>query len=181
MWGCPLGRQHNGAGGCSEPPWLSLPGAQPHLKPLHQLPRGFTGVGAASLPRQVPQGWQVVCAGGRESKQHLPGHIPHFGQSCLSAGLAISAIRLSGACCLPARSKSCLWLQGCCEDLPGNAHGQQPSSFPADAFQGLPFTAETVQLIALVGCSAHQRQPGSIPTPLGCSGSRRPRAPRRLF
>lgn len=51
-----------------------------------------------------------------------------------------------------------------CVDLPGDARGWQPSSFPMDGFQGLPFPAETGQLVPLVlgmpapaglGCPLH--------------------------
>lgn len=157
-----------------------------------QLPCSFAGVGAA--PCSISRGSRLSVLGLGGSKQLLfRTHSPFWeewgvcraGRQCrraLGDREASTAIGLSNrypcvcvcACTLsPGQVQICLWLWRCCVDLPGDAHGRQPSSFPTDGFQGLPFTAEPIQLIPAVGCFMCPCWPGSAPTALGRSGSRR--------
>lgn len=132
------------------------------------------GVQVASLQDTHPILGRVGCVPGQQTVPK--GSLGRRGGSTavsLSSRYPCVCVCVS-VCCLPARCKSCLWLRRCCVDLPGDAHGRQPSSFPTGGFQGLPFTAETVQLIPPVGCLTCPHRPGSAPAPLGRSGSRCP-------
>lgn len=180
--------------GCSDPPWVSVPGAQPQLGSPSSSRAVLQGWGAASPQQHTRRrgGKLCVCWGPGVQVASLQDTHPILGRvGCVpgqqtvpkgslgwggkrSRQLEQSAPVCVCVCCLPARCKSCLWLRRCCVDLPGDAHGRQPSSFPTGSFQGLPFTAETVQLIPPVGCLTCPHRPGSAPAPLGRSGSRCP-------
>lgn len=149
------------------------------LSPSRDLPAapyGFTGVGAASLWGQMWHRGDRLDVGGQGVQvASLQGTHPLLGRAGCVLGWQIFPKELSGAGrgaqALPqaAGTRVCVWcVCGLCAlspgqvqilplaagmfgvDFPGDARGRQPSSFPTDGFQGLPFPAETGQLGPLV-------------------------------
>lgn len=166
-----------GFGGFSKPPWVAVPGAQPQSGPRSSSHVGSLGCRLPPCGAGVAQGWQVACGGKERFKQLLSWAHTLFweeldackySQGALwggegSTGVASSRVCVWGVCALSPGQVQILPLAAemFCVDLPGDARGWQPSSFPMDAFQGLPFPAETGQLVSPVL---------GVPTPAGlCS------------
>lgn len=185
----PLVLQHEAvpwAGGTVVPP--NPPGSLSlELSPSRDLPaapmRLHWGGGCLPVGAGVAQGWQVVCVGDEGSKRLLSRTHTLFweeldacwagkysqralwggeGSTGVASSSVVCVVCVCGACVLSPGQVQILPLAAemFCVDLPGDARGRQPSSFPMDSFQGLPFTAETGQLVPLVL---------GVPTPAGLS------------
>lgn len=151
-----------GFGAFSKSPWVSVSGAQPQSGPPSTSHMASLGWRLLPCGAGVAQGWQVECVGNEGSSSFSPGHTPCFGKSWMRANIPKElsgagrgaqalpqAVCVWGVCALSPGQVQILPLAAemFCVDLPGDARGWQPSSFPMDAFQGLPFSAETGQLV----------------------------------
>lgn len=167
------------------PPGSLFPGAQPQSGPPSSSHAASLGWGLPPCGGRCGTGVAGGMCGGRGVQAaSLQDTHPIFGRAGCVLGWKIfpkSCLGQGGKHrrCLKQSVPVCVWCGGCvcvlspgqvqilplaeemfCVDLPGDAHGWQPSSFPTDGFQGLPFTAETGQLVPLVL---------GAPTPAGLS------------
>lgn len=186
-----------GFGGFSKPPWVSVPGAQPQSGPPSSSHAGSLGCRLPPCGAGVAQGWQVACGGKEGFKQLSPGHTPYFGKSWMRANIPKE---LSGAgrgaqalpqavcvcvgcvCvhCLPARCKSCLWLQRCFVWIyRAMLVAGSPAPSPWTLFKDFPFQLRPAS--SCHRCSVCPHRPGSAPRSASPCWKQEALAPGKLF
>lgn len=185
-----------GFGGFSKPPWVAVPGAQPQSGPRSSSHVGSLGCRLPPCGAGVAQGWQVACGGKERFKQLLSWAHTLFweeldackySQGALwggegSTGVASSRVCVCGVCvhCLPARCKSCLWLQRCFVWIyRAMLVAGSPAPSPWTLFKDFPFQLRPAS--SCHRCSMCPHRPGSAPRSASPCWKQEALAPGKLF